>query len=146
MGCQGHASSAMLSRYRQTRRLLAAPFRAWPMRTLIRTTWTETRDYSTWTILTPFLARTSLQHCVSVTSDPILKPFRQTQIALALQTCATRPIWGERVKANISTKSTSFSLSTPLLFAHFCCSFFTISQSLERILTEHIGSSCSLES
>ena len=40
----------------------------------------QTRDYSTWTMLTPFLARTSLQHCVSITRIPILKPFNKLRL------------------------------------------------------------------
>ena len=129
VGCQGHASSAMLSRYRQTRRLLAAPFRAWPMRTLIRTTWTNKGllhlDHVD-AILSADIASTL---CVN-NKDSHPQTLQQTQIALALQTCATRPIWEERVRATIYTE--------------FCLLFFSLffisplSRQLERSSTENI--------
>ena len=89
MGCQGHASSAMLSRYRQTRRLLAAPFRAWPIRTLI-----IQPGQGGLPLLTPIdailsadVASTLLRpsDLVSLSNSP------STQAPLGSQTCATGP-------------------------------------------------------
>ena len=82
-------SSATLSHYRQTRRLLAAPFRAWPIRTLI-----IQPGQGGLPLLTPIdailsadVASTLLRpsDLVSLSNSP------STQAPLGSQTCATGP-------------------------------------------------------
>ena len=82
-------SSATLSHYRQTRRLLAAPFRAWPMRTLIIQPGQGGLPLLTPVdaILSADVASTLLRpsDLVSLSNSP------STQAPLGSQTCATGP-------------------------------------------------------
>ena len=69
----------------------------------------ESGDYSARTMLTPFLARTSLQHCVSEAISPILKPFNKLRRHSAYRPALPGP--SEREK-----KETGF---IPKLFSLF---------------------------
>ena len=94
-------SSATLSHYRQTRRLLAAPFRAWPIRTLI-----IQPGQGGLPLLTPIdailsadVASTLLRpsDLVSLSNSP------STQAPLGSQTCATGPPVSKWIKLIFKT-------------------------------------------
>ena len=94
-------SSATLSHYRQTRRLLAAPFRAWPIRTLIIQPGQGGLPLLTPVdaILSADVASTLLKpsDLVSLSNSP------STQAPLGSQTCATGPPVSKRIKLIFKT-------------------------------------------